>query len=261
MAKVTIDSDDLSNDLTHRDDRYRELATLAGTTKFDVFGRMVRIWGYCTEKCIRKLHPTVLNELAEHENFAELICSEKVQLAEQCDSLIKIRGTKGRIEWLKNLRENAKKGGDATKAKWKAKRGPVGLSLARPDEGPITTTTTTTNIYPPDFESLWTLLPRGLKQEAFIRFDSLGGDSKKLQFQKALNNYVAECNRNGTEEKYRMHFSTFIKKRKLSPWLEYVDKTPIVKAHVVPQIDQVAADRVKQERLDMLAKQQQGLAL
>lgn len=116
-----------------RDPRFVILGRKLGTSRFDAVGRMAHIWAYCTDKQTYFLTPEVIDTLAEYPEFSSFICGAEVDLAEVTDRGIRIRGTRGRIEWLGRLRKNGKKGAAATKAKWKAKRRPDGLAPGRPD--------------------------------------------------------------------------------------------------------------------------------
>jgi hypothetical protein len=112
------------------------------TSRQDALGRMIDIWSYCTEKKTYYLTKEIIDELAEFEGFAELLCETNVELAElKAEGVYRIRGTKGRIEWKVKLEKNSQKGGAKTKAKWEAKRGlkegQLASHLAVPNEGPL----------------------------------------------------------------------------------------------------------------------------
>lgn len=93
------------------DPRFKVLGKKLGTSHFDAIGRMAFIWDFCTEKNTHKVSETVCNLLADAQNFSDLICDEEVDLGERTSSGIRIKGTKGRIEWLAKARNNGKKGG------------------------------------------------------------------------------------------------------------------------------------------------------
>ncbi len=141
MAAVSFD------ERARKDPRFIILGKRLGTSHFDARGRMIEVWAHCTEVRSYYLSAEIIDVLAEFEGFSELICSADVNLAEKTEKGIRIRGTKGRIEWLENLRKNAKKGGFARasqKATQKAaKRLASGSDLPQPESSPITTAITT----------------------------------------------------------------------------------------------------------------------
>lgn len=97
------------------DERYGVLASLCGLADPDhARGKMARLWRQCTAQRTYVL-PIDLVCSVLGENGAEGIV--KADLGEQVDGGIRIRGTKGRIEWLSKLRNNARKGGKAKAAK------------------------------------------------------------------------------------------------------------------------------------------------
>jgi hypothetical protein len=113
------------------DPRYAILGRLMGVDKFSARGRVEMLWSHCTEIKSYFLTSSVIDTLAECEGFSELICHPEVKLGEKTDSGIRIKGTRGRIEWLAKLRKSSEKGGEKTRAKWLANRGPKD----RPNEG------------------------------------------------------------------------------------------------------------------------------
>jgi hypothetical protein len=126
MAAIRIE------DAARTDPRFRLLGDRLKTTRFDALARMAELWAYCTEKQTYFLTPKLIDTLAEFENFHEHILSDEIGLAEATDKGIRIRGTKGRIEWLKKLRKNSKKGGERNRANWLSKKKPG----AEPNESP-----------------------------------------------------------------------------------------------------------------------------
>ena len=97
------------------DERYGVLAALCGLADPDhARGKMARLWRQCTAQRTYVL-PIDLVCSVLGENGAEGIV--KAALGEAVDGGIRIRGTKGRIEWLAKLRNNARKGGKAKSAK------------------------------------------------------------------------------------------------------------------------------------------------
>ena len=97
------------------DERYGVLAALCGLADADhARGKMARLWRQCTAQRTYVL-PIDLVCSVLGENGAD--CIVKASLGELVEGGIRIRGTKGRIEWLAKLRNNARKGGKAKAAK------------------------------------------------------------------------------------------------------------------------------------------------
>ena len=113
MASIRLE------DEARKDPRFGILGKRMGTSKFDARARMEELWAYCTEKQTYFLSAEIIDELAEFPNFSHLICEPEVSLAEACSEGIRIKGTKGRIEWIAKLRKNGKKGGRPRKTKTK----------------------------------------------------------------------------------------------------------------------------------------------
>lgn len=93
------------------DPRFGILGKLMGVDKFSARGRVEVLWAHCTETKSYYLSESVIDTLAEFDGFAALLCHSEVMLAEKTDDGIRIKGAKGRIEWLAKLRKNGKKGG------------------------------------------------------------------------------------------------------------------------------------------------------
>ena len=106
-AAVRIESDAFS------DHRIDTLAILAGySNKFEALGRMAHLWRTCTQREVYVLPETTVAIFLGPRGVEALI---EAELGERAEGGIRIRGTKGRIEWLKNLRANASAGGRAAK--------------------------------------------------------------------------------------------------------------------------------------------------
>jgi len=125
-------------DEARKDPRFVLLGKRLGTSRQDALGRMIDIWAYCTEKQTRFLSALVIDTLAEIENFAKYLIDPEISLAEtgQDSGLIRIKGTKGRIEWLSKLRKNSRKGGLARQAKAKPK-GSQSEAKTKPEVSPL----------------------------------------------------------------------------------------------------------------------------
>lgn len=105
MASVRIE------EKARADARFKILGERLGTSRFDARARMEELWAYCTEENTYYISSPIIDALAEMKGFSELILHADVNLAVKDDRGIRIKGTKGRIEWLKKARNNGKKGG------------------------------------------------------------------------------------------------------------------------------------------------------
>ena len=124
MPSVRIE-DDAFGDL-----RYETLAKEAGLADADhARGKMARLWRQCTAERIYHLSETEVCAVLGPRGVDALIES---RLGEQTDRGIRIRGTRGRIEWLEKLRKNGKKGGRPRKASDESKRKPSGFRESNP---------------------------------------------------------------------------------------------------------------------------------
>lgn len=211
------------------DPRFAILGKLMGVSKFDARARVEILWSHCTEIKSYYLAPTVIDTLAEWDGFSELICHPDVHLGERNERGIRIKGTRGRIEWLTTLRKNSGKGGEKTKAKWLAKRGPTD----RPNEGPPTPVLTPTlapvkknnntllakakALADPLFDAFYQVYPKHVKKteakKAWI------GIKDHSQIPTAVANYKIFIEKNQIEWKFIMHPATFL--NTFEEWLEW----------------------------------------
>jgi hypothetical protein len=83
---------------------------------------MERVWSFCTDINSHHLSAEEFDTVAGIEGLS--VAAISVGLAEETSKGVRVRGTRGKIEWKKKLRDNAIKGGRQTRAKWQAKRGP-----------------------------------------------------------------------------------------------------------------------------------------
>lgn len=133
MASINVESKALS------DPRFRILARLAGLADADhARGKALRVWAECLERGAYALSSAIVDAAAEVDGFA--VAMVKAGLAEPFGEGVRICGTEGRIEWLAKKRAASKAGGDSTRAKWQATRGPNGpvyaIQEVGPNEGP-----------------------------------------------------------------------------------------------------------------------------
>jgi hypothetical protein len=105
VARVNVDSQALT------DARFAVLASLMGADDPDVaLGRMIRVWFQCLERETYTLTESVIRALFHGSPDAPkwLVDSE---LAEPVEGGFRIRGTKGRIEYLAEQRARARQNG------------------------------------------------------------------------------------------------------------------------------------------------------
>ena len=95
--------------------RYSVLAKLCQLADDDhARGKMARLWAHCTARASHTLPREVVAAVLGDSGPESLVSAG---LGEPSDDGIRIRGTRGRIEWLAKLRKNARKGGRAKAAK------------------------------------------------------------------------------------------------------------------------------------------------
>lgn len=99
MARITVDVTALA------DPRFTILGGLLGasseTAQAVGLYHAMRVWSYCTERCVYTIEPAILDAL--QPGLANALLAS--QLACMSRTLLRIKGTKGRIEWLEKLRE------------------------------------------------------------------------------------------------------------------------------------------------------------
>lgn len=109
------------------DRRYDRLALEAGLADADhARGKMAVLWRQCTLEQRHILPVEDVNAVLGSRGAEALILA---RLGETHRHGIRIRGTKGRIEWLRKLRENGAKGG-------RPKKKPEGLASGSPELNP-----------------------------------------------------------------------------------------------------------------------------
>lgn len=120
MAAVRTESDAFG------DVRYERLAKLAGLADADhARGKMARLWRQCT---MEKRYVLPVDDVIQVLGENAVGALTESRLGESVDGGIRIRGTKGRIEWLDKLRKNGQKGGRPKKTKSK----PSGFQESNP---------------------------------------------------------------------------------------------------------------------------------
>lgn len=124
MPSVRIE-DDAFGDL-----RYDELAAACGLADADhARGKMARLWRQCTAEKRYVLSRSVIESVLGPRGADALVLA---RLGEIREDGIRIKGTRGRIEWLEKLRKNGKKGGRPKKTKSETKRFPSGFRELNP---------------------------------------------------------------------------------------------------------------------------------
>lgn len=97
MARVTLENG------VWEDARFSHLALLSRETRYSAIARMARLWSECTER--GTLHLTrqlILCIFPEKRKYAEWIVEAELGVVQE-DGSILLKGTKGRVEWLKRL--------------------------------------------------------------------------------------------------------------------------------------------------------------
>lgn len=99
--------------------------------------KMIRVWRYCTRIGSHLLEQKYFNALFGHDNASRFALESGLCIKDKSGKIY-VKGTKGRIEWLAKLKENAKKGGKSKALKSKAngklsatKRQPVAKQKAK----------------------------------------------------------------------------------------------------------------------------------
>ena len=120
------------------DRRYDVLARELGLPDADCArGKMAAVWRQCTQEQTHVLRAEMLRVILGEKGPDALLISS---LGVEAEGGIRIRGTRGRIEWLAKLRKNARNGGRAASAKRNAKRNSKaqasGSSAEVPDVSP-----------------------------------------------------------------------------------------------------------------------------
>jgi uncharacterized phage protein (TIGR02220 family) len=146
------------------DERFEVLAALCHLADADhARGKLARLWRQCTVLYAYVLPESVVRAVLGHQG-PEALC--EAGLGERVEEGIRMRGTLGRIEWLHDLRERSRRGGEATRKKYQEPAGqphsqpngqphgslegptasPVAGLQASPEPGPLTLTLTPTPI-------------------------------------------------------------------------------------------------------------------
>ena len=130
MASVTVDVTALA------DPRFTILGGMLGapseTAQAVGLYHAMRVWSYCTEKCVYRVDPAILDAL--QPGLANALLASRLGCTSRTS--IRIKGTKGRVEWLNKLRENNRI------RKQRSRSGHA--AVTRDNPGPLTLTPTLT---------------------------------------------------------------------------------------------------------------------
>lgn len=103
------------------DGRYKVLGKLTGTDHWAAIARVSSIWMQCIERNTYHLKKSLIDALMEIDGFANAMI--EAELAEDAgEGIVRIKGTRGRIEYLEEARKRQKLATDAAKAKRDAER-------------------------------------------------------------------------------------------------------------------------------------------
>lgn len=111
MAAVRIEEEAFS------DPRLELLGSIAGYNRFEALGRMANLWRVCTNRCSYVLSEANVVACLGSKGVDAII---QADLGEREADGIRIKGTRGRIEWLRSKREAGRKGGEANRSKGEA---------------------------------------------------------------------------------------------------------------------------------------------
>jgi hypothetical protein len=133
-AAVRIEGDAFS------DLRYDVLAQRAGLADADhARGKMARLWAQCTAESRHVLTQEEVRAVLGDRGPESIVYA---RLGEEVEGGIRIRGTKGRIEWLAKLRKNGRKGGRPRKPDGYPDGSASGSAEQEPGANPLTPTLT-----------------------------------------------------------------------------------------------------------------------
>lgn len=171
MASVRIEGEAFS------DVRIEILGNMAGYNRYEALGRLAHLWRVCTSRNQHVVSDAVVAAILGEKGVDALLDSE---LGERVDGGIRVKGTKGRIEWLAKLRKNGRKGGRPKKTRSK----PDGFGLVNqeqtrtePESNPLILTPVLTPTHEKEKETGPTESARAPESQ---REDPLTGDVAKV---------------------------------------------------------------------------------
>lgn len=102
----------------YTDPRFKLLGKLTGTDHWAALARVSSLWMHCLERGSPVVRRDLIDALMEIEGYASaLVSADLAEAIENDANSVRIRGTKGRIEWLKKARVRQKRASAAAKAK------------------------------------------------------------------------------------------------------------------------------------------------
>lgn len=247
------------------DARFKILARLSGFSNFDAIGRMCVVWMHCIEKSETILPEVFIDALAEVDGYAQWIVEADLGDRQE-DGRVRVKGTKGRIEWLGRLREQAQAGGKARA--WQARRGAkgeftqqtpcqqaeetpaAGLDNSQPETpaqaSPSTSTSASSAVtskdlnivkrkrrtgYSDEFERIYSQYPRREGKSAGFKVytKTIKTDLDRERLVLSVRNYTTQCKALGREIQFVKQFSSFMR-----DWEDYVEPIPNLGDSQVP---------------------------
>lgn len=126
------------DDEAFSDARIDHLASLLNSNRYDALGRLACLWRQATQEGAYWLPEGFVKVIVDPELLIES------RLARREKNGIYVCGSRGRIEWLNKLRENARKGGEARRLPKRVPRTKPAASPPAPAPAPVTATITAT---------------------------------------------------------------------------------------------------------------------
>jgi hypothetical protein len=127
-ASVRIESEAFS------DPRVELLGTLAGYNRYEALGRLAHLWMVCTHRESYELPEVNVLACMGERGVDALIGSG---LGERTTAGVRVKGTHGRIEWLKKRREASRAGGEAKRTQSQPKAKPNGSQTVAKRHGTV----------------------------------------------------------------------------------------------------------------------------
>jgi len=106
--------------IAQTDPRIHLLGEVAGYNHHEALGRMVRLWGECTDRETHIVSEAVIKGCLGINGVEAILAAD---LGERAPNGIRVRGTAGRTDWLAQKRKAGSAGGQARVSSAQAKRG------------------------------------------------------------------------------------------------------------------------------------------
>jgi hypothetical protein len=190
-ASVRID------DVAFVDPRIELLGSIAGYNRFEALGRLAHLWRSCTDRETDVMTEGFVKGTLGQKGVEALVESG---LGEHvAGGQVRVRGCKGRIEWLAAVRQGSRRGGEARRQRSASASKPTGSLEARPD-GALG--------MPLDSSPTPTPTPIDLEREAVPPIESLPESLRTDDCRECLNLWLAHCKSKGmdlTPESWRLN--------------------------------------------------------